>query len=180
MSAITKTAWTQEERDLAVAILEKIAYCQNQGQYLPIDVYEAHLRSKKNISTEVVIFNEKGEVYLVERPTLQENPNEPYPGELHSPGTTHPKNESLEDSLKRLARSEGVTFTNIRQIELAEEPGDVKRGRYLMLIFIADAAGTQTNPKGRFYAIWEIPWERVQITHREIVLPKAFEARTRL
>lgn len=167
--------WTEEQERVAIAVLEKIAYCQGQGRGFPGHVFEAHARSKKNISTELVLFNEQGEIYLVQRPSLIENPSEPYPDELHGPGVTHGVDESIEDTLKRLREREGVDFTDARLLDTLEEPQGVKRGRYLMLIFVARAAKT-TNPKGKFYKIDEIPWDLVQITHRKTILPCAIEA----
>jgi len=98
--------WTAEEESLAIAVLEKIAYCQDAGKGVPGPVFEAHVQSKKNISTEMVIFNQAGQIYLIKRPSLAENPSEPYPDQWHSPGATHWRNHSTEDTLQRLVDKE--------------------------------------------------------------------------
>ena len=73
------TGWSPKEVEIAVAVLEKIAYCQDQDISIPGVVWEAHIRSKKNISTEMALFNKKNQIYLIQRPIKEENPSEPYP-----------------------------------------------------------------------------------------------------
>ncbi|MGC9603057.1 MAG: hypothetical protein ABSF47_01150 [Minisyncoccia bacterium] len=176
MINITSADWTGYEKSIAIAVLQKIAYCQDKGKGLPVEVFEPFCRSKKNISTELVIFNEKGEIYLVKRPSLNENPSEPYPEQYHSPGATHDKNETLENTLERLRRREGVNFSSVEGVYPPRDSRDKERGRYLLCIFIADAIGAQTNAKGRFFKQEDIPWSELVSVHREIIVPAALEA----
>lgn len=172
--------WTGEERKLGVAILEKIAYCQNMGKGFPGEVFEAHVRSKKNISTEVVIFDNEGRVYLIERPSLAENPSEPFPGQLHSPGVTHGKNETTEDTFRRLESKE-LGEQSLRNIKFVgeEEVEDPQRGMYLLRIFTAVTYAEPKNPRGKFYRPEDIPCERLVGCHRETILPQALAEKNR-
>jgi ADP-ribose pyrophosphatase YjhB (NUDIX family) len=166
--------WTEEQEKVAIAVLEKIVFCQDQGKLLPGHVFEAHVRSKKSISTELVLFNERDEIYLVKRPSLEENPSEAYPNQWHNPGVILAKNESLEDTFKRLRTREGVRFANLEEIGIFDARDH--RGWFLLRVFIARAIGEQANPKGRWFKKDEIPWEGLVNAQREVILPKAIEA----
>ncbi|MDP2647774.1 MAG: hypothetical protein Q8P35_00815 [Candidatus Yanofskybacteria bacterium] len=175
MIDITSADWTEYEESATIAVLKKIAYCQDQKKPLPVAVFEAHCKSKKNIATELVLFNGEGEIYLVKRPSLEENPNEPYSDQWHNPGVTHNKNESLEDALERLRQSEGLKFSGVEEISHRDSRDD-KRGRYLSCIFIANGTGAQINPRGRFFRQGEIPWDELVSAQRETIIPAALEA----
>ncbi len=170
---IDSAEWSAEEIEAGVAVLRKIAHCYDTVGRIPGKVYEAHLRSKKNISTEMVVFNERGEVYLIERPPLEENPSEPFPGELHSPGVTHLQGEFTEpDTFNRLVRSE-FGGRSLRMVQKAEEldHSEAMRGMYRLIIYVGMTDGEPVNPRGRFYGINEIPWDRLVASHREVVVP---------
>ena len=170
------TDWSPEESMAAVAFLEKIAYCQDQGKGMPGPVFEAHVRSKKNISTQIVIHNGAGEVYLIQRPTREQNPSEAYPGKWHSPGVTHGKNELTDpDTFNRLVAREfgGVEFTGAVEMG-SPEVKDAERGTYLLRVFLAGIDGAPKNPRGRFFARSEIPWDDLVASHRDVILPTAF------
>src|SRR3990167_4274479 len=68
------TRWRPEEEEIAVVVLKKIEQTQERNARIPGRVYEAHLRTKKNISTEIALFNGRGELYLARRPSLSEVP----------------------------------------------------------------------------------------------------------
>lgn len=175
----SSTDWTEEEVSVAVAVLQKIAYCQNMGKGFPGEVFEAHVVSKKNISTEVVIFDNEGRVYLIERPSLAENPSEPYPGQLHSPGVTHGKNEfTMFDTFQRLEKREfgGVALENIEHVA-EQEVGDPQRGIYLLRIYTATTNEEPKNPRGKFYRPEDIPWDRLVESHRDVILPIALASK---
>lgn len=167
------TDWTLEETEAAAKILDKIAYCHGQGKGVPVRVFEAHLRSKKNISSEVVITNADGEVYLIQRPSMAQSPHEPYPELWHTPGVTHLESEVIPDTFKRLEAREfgGVKLQNVTWVDKAEVK-DPPRGRYLLLIFYAHVDAEPKNPRGRFFRAGEIPWDELVPAHRDIILPK--------
>ncbi|MBI4095143.1 MAG: hypothetical protein HY435_03050 [Candidatus Liptonbacteria bacterium] len=167
------TEWTDEEQEVAVAILGKIAYCQNKGKDMPGEVFEAHVRSKKNISTELALFNEKGKLYLVRRPTPWESPSEPYPGQLHCPGVTHGKNEFLGNTFERLKRREGVDFDWVIPAATVDAT-DSERGMYTLRIFIALARGIPTNPRGAFF-FPHTDGDGLVASHRDFVIPAAMK-----
>lgn len=173
VSVITESIeWTPAEKLVACAILEKIAYCQNRGGDAPLpgEVFEAHCRSKVNVSTELVLVNDNGDVYLVKRPEAGENPTDPYAGLLHAPGATWNKGESFKDTFDRLRRSEGISFTEPVRRDVRVMRDD-KRGTYLACIFVALATRLSTNPRGKFFPIAEIPWDKLVRSHAEVVLP---------
>ena len=165
--------WNQDETARAVEILEKIARCQDHDYGVPGKVFEAHLRSKKNISTEMGIFDALGRIYLIQRPTLAENPNEPYPGQYHSPGVTHGKNEFTDpDTIQRLVNREfgGVQIVDLRKVD-ERDIRDEQRGMYRLLIFVGRVEAEPKNSRGRFFDLNEIPWDQLVKSHREIILP---------
>lgn len=171
--------WTDDEIRLATAILEKIAFCQQQTDTgLPGHVFEAHLRGKKNVATELVLLNDRREIYLVRRPTREENTSEVFPGALHSPGVIHMARETLADTFERLRVREGIPFqTPVLACE--EEYLDPVRGMYFLRIFIALATGEPINPRGKWFAIADIPWSEVVASHRDIIIPMAIAAAAR-
>lgn len=171
--SMTSTDWTPEEVETALAVLEKIAFCQNQEVDMPGSVFEAHVRSKKNISTEAVILDSAGRIYLVRRPTLEENPSEAYPSQLHCPGVTHGKNEFTEDSFRRLEAREfgGVKFASVAEITSSEIHDE--RGLYMLRIYLCAVTEEPHNLRGQFYRPEDIPWSEVVSYHRNIVIPAA-------
>ena len=165
--------WSSDGEFLGTMVLEKIASCQDQGKGMPGHLFEAHVRSKKNISTEMVLRNAAGQVYLAQRPTREENPSEAYPGQWYAPGVTHTKNEFTDpDTFRRLVQRElgGVDFTDLKEVA-NREVKDVERGMYLLRIFTARVEGAPRNPKGRFFDLLKIPWDELVKSHRDIILP---------
>ncbi len=175
----TTTVWTEEERVAALDVLAKIALCEKEGMRLE-NIHEARTRGAvKNISTEAVCFNEKdSSVYLIERPSLEENPDEAYPHAKHSPGVTHGALETDEMALERLIAREfgGVKPNEVRFIG-KENATDPPRGLYLLLIhvLIFKWGAEPKNLKGRFYRREEIPWDELIQSHKNIILPKALK-----
>lgn len=166
--------WTDEEQARGVAVLEKISFCQAQGVGLPGAVYEAHIQSKKNTSTEMGLWqlvDGMPHLYLVRRPTKAEVPHEPYPGQLHVPGVTHMKRDRVKDTFERLRRREGLAFTHAREVCLPQEVVDRERGAYTLRIFVAEATGEPTNPKGQFVSLDSIPWRELVESHRRVIVP---------
>lgn len=167
--------WNSEEIALAVKVMRKIAYCQKNGERLPGPVFEAHVESKKNVSTELVVFDAEGSVLLIERPSLSENPTEPFPGELHVPGATHML-ETESAAMRRLIDQEldGLSILGRRKI-LEVESLNSKRGIYRMIIYAALASGIPKDSHARFHPPALIPWDRLLRSHREVVLPAALQ-----
>ncbi|KKU90604.1 MAG: hypothetical protein UY21_C0021G0004 [Microgenomates group bacterium GW2011_GWA1_48_10] len=171
---IRDTSWSKKEIKEAVRVLEKIAYCQVEKKPLPGEVFEAHVRSKENITTMLCLFNREKKVYLICRPTKKENPTEPYPNYWHIPGVTHMKRERFRDTLRRLKRSEGLPFARAFSVGFFEERYS-RRGMYLAQLFIAKKKGRAKNPRGKFFSFREIPWGKM-IREEHTILRRAFEA----
>lgn len=172
-----QTSWTNKECAVAKAVLQKIAHCQNQSADLPGEVFEAHLRSKKNISTNVAIFNDNGQVYLIQRPSLKEYCDEPYPNLWHFPGVTHLGGELYSETLIRLSRKElgGVYF---RDVHAAGQRDSIvnKRGLYIHILVITRTTSNPNNSKGMFYTPNELLHRFDMIHyHRTVFLPLFLE-----
>lgn len=168
--------WTDEEQRAGVALFRKIVTTQDAGKYLPIEVFEAKLSAGKNISTEMVVFDREGRVYLIERPGLDTSPHEPFPGLWHTPGVTHMGNERFESTVARLEKREfGGELENVTFVDTAEA-ADPPRGLYLLLIHYAFVYAELANPRGRFFRQDDIPWDQLVTSHREVILPKALKA----
>ena len=102
----TGVTWGTIYIEFAIAVLEKITLTQQAGLYLPLPVFECHVGGKKNVSTEVVVRDVDGNVYLIQRPSSEESPEEPFPDMWHSPGVTHVMTESTDDTIRRLVERE--------------------------------------------------------------------------
>ncbi len=165
------TGWTQEEKDLAITVLEKIAYCQDQHQLLPSEIFEAHGKTKKNISTGLVLFRGR-EIYLIQRPDRDENPCEPYPMMWHNPGKTHAKNDLTEEALVKIVEQElGLNYAqllNVRQVRVNHYETPVPpREMYLFQVFVAHTRAEPKNPKGKFFPFEAIPWDDIIPMNRD-------------
>lgn len=162
------------EIGVAKRVLQKIACTQEQKKLLPPEVFEAHVASKVNVSTVVVPVNSEGEFYFIRRPSKKEHPSELWPNQWHLPGVTHMKGERLADALKRLKRTEGISFGRLVYVGLFEERYK-ERGVYLMRVFLTFPKMRLTNPKGKFFALKNIPWKKIIEAEREIILPEALK-----
>ena len=67
---------TSEEREVIRAVLQKLAGCALQKARLG-DLYEQKTLTQLNVSCEMVGFNDRGQVYLVQRPSREESSYEP-------------------------------------------------------------------------------------------------------
>ncbi len=160
----------REKRELILRVLREIEHLQKKGRRLPPDVFEAHLESKKNLSTIVAVFNARGRVFLIKRPGFKENPSELYPNQLHFPGVTHMKDERLRDTLRRLAREEGLRLTRLMNLGI-HEVYYRGRGLYVVYLFAARARGRQANPRGKFFDLAKIPRAKLIVAERKEILP---------
>lgn len=134
---------TQEEVDATVRQLRSIEGAIAAGVRLPSSVFEGIRLIAKNISTEVVVFDNCDRVYLAKRPSLAENPAEPYPEQFHSFGVTHGAFESDDEAKERLIEREigpDADLDGPHPVTDLTLPPDV-RGRYMALIHIARCRG---------------------------------------
>lgn len=168
--------WSNKERKKALLVLEKITKSV-QSNGLPPDIFEAMARAKKNISTEIIVLNQKNEIYLIQRPSLDENPFEPYPNQWHSPGVTHNALESNQQSFERVVKEELGDVGIIKKYEAGiNEFQDPPRSRYLGFVNIVLVEGEpNASDRGKFFKIDKIPWTELIGSHREIVVPRALE-----
>lgn len=168
--AMKSGTWLRHERELAIRVLREIGDLQKKGKRLPPDIFEAHLKSKKNVSTIVAVFDAKERVFLIRRPGLKENPAELYPNQLHFPGVTHMKDERLRDTLRRLVRDEGLRFSRLMSLGVREVYYR-GRGLYAVYLFAARARGRQANPRGEFFDLAAARRVKVIAAERREILP---------
>lgn len=176
---VASTTWTDDEKDYGKVILQKISFCEDERARLG-PMFEPWVEAKKNISTEVVLFNDRYEIYLIRRPSKEEKPDEPYPNQDHTPGVTHNKHDKLPDTFKALEKREfgGVAMNSVDFVGIAEVQ-DPPRGPYLLLVHAATIDAAPVNPRGRWVAIKDIPWENLVTSHREKIIPMAIMWRKR-
>lgn len=168
------TTWTQNELKEGKAFLQKMGKCQDAGD-LPAEIFEEFLKIKKNISTEVVIFNREGKIYLRRRPSEQENSSEPFQNQLHSLGVTHRKNEYLHDTLVRLRKQElgNSKIKTLSEVFPPVEAKDPQRGIYLCRIFIGEIDDLPQDANQGYFRKEEIPWNELVPSHRDSIIPYA-------
>lgn len=112
----------------------------------------------------------------IKRPSKEEKPDEPYSDRDHTPGVTHNKHDTIADTFKALEKREfgGVAMSSVDFVGIAEAQ-DPPRGPYLLLIHAATIDATPVNPRGRWVAIKDIPWEDLVTSHREKIIPTALK-----
>ena len=171
--------WSDEERAVAIEVLKKIRTCSLARQPYPADVFEAQAASKKNVSTEGVFVNERGQVYIIKRPSLVQNPTEPYPDFWHSPGVMHAAFEDNDEAFARLVKSELGDVTILeRRGPIAIEAEAPPRAKFTMLIMPTLISGTPNKTRGQFVDVADIAWDTLLACHRHQILPIALtEAR---
>lgn len=167
------------ERPVMRAVLQKLACCAKYKARIGPELYELQTLTKLNVSCEMVGFNDRGQVYLVQRLPLVDSPHEPYPDCWHALGSGLEPSDHWEDVFIRVARKFGeyVVLDHITHVEPVGYPpiaNDPPRGPYLLQIFIARIVGMPTNPRGRFFSRVEIPWDDLVTSHKNIILPSAF------
>jgi hypothetical protein len=168
-------------RQILHAALAKLAACAKVNARLG-DLYEPQTRTKLNVSCEMVGFNEDMQVYLVQRPSKEEKPDEPYPLKWHTLGTgIEPFGDSgnviqWEDVFVTVARKFGknVVLKNIQHVPPIGYPHiahDLPRGPYQLDIFRADIVGQPDNPRGAWFGLKEALQLDLVDSHRKIILP---------
>ncbi len=173
----TGRAWLETHEDLAVRVFQEIRTAQRNKQGMPPAIYEAFLPTHTKKSTELVIFDDTGRIYLVRRPSKEQKPSEPYPNQLHSPGVTHQTGETWETSFQRLRDTElgpnavliEPVFAGIKSVD------DPVRGLYDLHIYVTRLEGGElmAGADAKFYKLSEIPQDELVASHRDIILPNA-------
>ena len=167
--------WSEEDQIQALAVLEKIRKSL-RNRTLPRKVYEAHLLTYKKISTEAVLMHRNGEIYLAQRPDKTKEPDEPYPGQWHTPGVTHLFDEYLDDTFRRLVERELGSYV---WLEMPIEVGgfdynDACRGMYELRVYLIRIGGLpKSDMRGRFFKAEIVESLDLVEAHRDIILPKA-------
>jgi hypothetical protein len=169
---------SEAERYLMHVVLQKLATCAKANARLG-DLYEPQTLTKKNVSCEMVGYNERGEVYLVQRPSKEEKPDEPFPLQWHVPGSGLEPYDHWEDVFMRVARKfgEDVILQNIKFVSPTRYPyivHDPPRGPYLLQIFTATICGKPDNPRGMWFTKAEAMKLDLVESHRKYILPAGF------
>lgn len=174
---MARITWTPERTAEVVALLRSLEK-DTHARQLPPEVYEALLRLHKKVSVELVLFDKEGRVWLTRRPTREENPAEPFPGEWNGPGATLTATESLVDALERLVKEEigdvQITPPHLVGHEDIPEP---HRGSYLAFIYVSRIVGgaiTTRRPSGWYHSIG-LPGPIVA-HHQSVIIPAARRA----
>src|SRR3989344_323757 len=166
------------ERPVMQAVLQKLACCAEYHARLG-NLHELQTLTKLNVSCEMVGFSTDGRVYLVQRPSVEEKPDEPYPLKWHALGSGVEPYEHWEDVFVRVAKKLGkhVVFEHTKYVPPIGYPliaHDPPRGPYLLCIFTTHLYGDPTNPRGRFLSRDEVSKLDLVESHRNIILPTAF------
>jgi len=171
-------SWNEALIDEEISILQRIR-SDVGARVLPQRLYEEFVKTYKKISTELVIFDEGGNVWLTQRPSKERQPDEPFAGQWHNPGVMHNFNESIENAWERLCKDElgtdvvadGPQFIKI--LEFSES----KRGHYLSLLYITRYRSgklTSSTPSG-FYKPSDLP-KPIFEPHEKLIIPEAIKA----
>jgi len=170
------TIWTPQLEAEAIRILT-IIETEVKERRLPRAVYEAFVRTHKKISTELVLYNEKGKIWLIRRPSKDINPDDPYAGEWHLPGVVHNAHETTAQAFDRLFRQE------IGEGELDEhsevktfEIDDGRRGLYCALLHVCRLRMGMPHNEGDadFFAPSALPTPIVTF-HKDVLIPEALK-----
>lgn len=179
---------SETDRLIVYAALRKLATWARVNTRLGSEIAEARTLMKKNISTELVIFNvNDGMVYLQKRDSLEKNSHEPYPDMYCAWGTAHEPFDSVEDTFFRVQKKLGTLFPLAMPVEVFPKRGeylpeaqDPPRGVYQLRIFVTVLLGGTVNSTGRWFLPKDIPWDKLVPSHRDIILPRALEEYERL
>lgn len=163
--------WTEAEHDAALTAFQKIAHnndawlaARRKGDPhpsypMPHDLYEAHRRTMKSISSEIGLFDEKGRIFLTMRPSADEDPAEPHPSLWHIPGTRHISNETGDEALLRLIEDEVGTDVPASYIGYKEYAIDGRMGLSLLYLARVHAHKIAVNDKRGWFDPHAIPTE---------------------
>ena len=170
--------WTLEEQNAAIAVLGKIFATFEAGKYIPLPVYEALVKCHARISNELAIFDKDGRIYLIQRKAV---PGEPYPDQWHCPGVTYQYKDTVETSFARLIKSElgpeakfeGDPVCAKMYVSVGESE---RKSSCLTFLFVMRYIGGEMKSKrGQFFALHDLEELHLVKSHREKVIPYAFE-----
>lgn len=177
---------SETDRLIVLAVLRKLAVCARVKTRLGPEIAEARTLMKKNISTELVVFD-GDKVYLQKRDSLKKNPHEPYPDMYCAWGTGHEPFDSAEDTFLRTQKKLGEKFPLAMPVEVFPKRGeylpeaqDSRRGVYQLRIFVTVVMGDILYPNGQWFFPKDIPWDMLVPSHRDIILPRAMDEYERL
>ncbi len=178
MTTSKNTGWTPQSEKDAVSLLRTIERDAKTRQ-LPSEVFEAFVRTFKKVATELVIFNEKGHIYLTKRLSKEQNPTDPYASEWHIPGAMHSARETSEMVYQRLLKNEigsAVKLDEPVQVGVYEVD-DGRRGMFYGLINVTRVSSGEIpiNEYAAFFDPKELP-EPIVSFHRDMVIPQACAA----
>lgn len=170
--------WNDESIDKEIVELRRIR-SDIEARALPQRLYEEFVQTYKKISTEFVIFDLQGRIWLTQRPSRDKQPYEPFASQWHTPGVLHNVNESIDNTWERLWRDElgshvefdAPQFVNI--VEFSES----KRGHYLALLYISRyrrGRFVSPTPSG-FFSPSALPCPIFE-PHKSVLIPEAMKA----
>jgi ADP-ribose pyrophosphatase YjhB (NUDIX family) len=170
--------WDELLIDTEIAILHRIR-ADVGAMALPQRLYEEFVKTYKKISTELVIFDECGRVWLTQRPSKERQPDEPFAGQWHNPGVMHNFNESIDKALARLCKD------GLGADAVADEPkfikilefSESKRGHYLALLYVTRyrCGNLANNAPSGFYNPSDLP-QPMFVPHEKLIIPEAVKA----
>lgn len=176
---------SETDRLVVYAALRKLTACARVNARLGPTIAEERTRMKKNISTEMCIFqgvSGRTQVYLQKRDSLAKNPLEPYPDMYCAWGTGHEAFESVSDTFYRVQKKLGTEFPLAIPVEMFPKEGeylleaeDSPRGVYLLRIFVTVPMGNAVSPNGHWFCIEDIPWNELVPSHRHVIIPRAIQ-----
>lgn len=163
--------WSDTEREAALTVFEKMA--RNNTAWLtarrngtplteypmPHDLYEAHRLTMKSVSSEIGVFDEQNRILLIKRPSLNEDPAEPYPDLWHVPGTRHIGDETEQEALERLLTDEVGTAAETRFIGHKEYHTNGRTGLSFLYIARLPSHSLATNEKSGWFETHALPSE---------------------
>lgn len=161
---------SQEVKDLAVILLNKIALNYNPQKGLGTELFNAIARLKVTTTPEIVCFRKNVttnalEVYLIER-ALSDTA---YPGQWHIPGSALRPTEEIEDVFLRLEEKEiGLKIVSKKFAFHFNNPKEA-RGHFFSLVYL----GTLEEGEGfgKWFAVDNLPLDTVAY-HRSEVIPR--------
>ncbi len=144
------------------------------------DLFEEDALGTLNISFEPVPFNAVGQIYLEQRPPLEEKPHERYPNMWAGMGAVIDHYERLEDAWARVVKKfEGARIIQAVPVSLngilPRHVFDPDRGPFVLHVVAVLLEGIPNNPHGKFFTREELWGLDLVGSHRDIILPAALQ-----
>lgn len=170
--------WSPEREQIALKVLKDME-SDTHARRLPPAVFEALCALHKRISTELIAFSPEGtDVWMVQRPTLEQNPSERFPGAWHVPGVVHSPAETDRKAFDRLMATDFGTSTMSRLVEWQgmSFPLDERGSTYHSVIYFAVMHKVPEVSSGAFLNIAMLRNNNILKCHREVLFPPALLA----